>query len=77
MAVAQQLFAFTRQDQAAADPIEKLQAKLLLQGTDLARQSRLGNAQSDRRFGDGAEFGHSHKGACVFQVHTFSYAELA
>ena len=57
-AMAEQLLAFAGQKETAPDTIEKLEAELLLEIADLARQGRLCNAQAQRRLGDGAEFGN-------------------
>ena len=47
-AVLQQLLAFAGQHQPPPDAIEQLEAHLLLELTDLARQRRLGDAQAQR-----------------------------
>jgi tripartite-type tricarboxylate transporter receptor subunit TctC len=76
-AVAEQLLAFASQHETASHTIEKLETELLLQGADLPRQSRLGNAQAQRCLGDGAELGHGDEGSRVTQVHDVSYAGSA
>jgi hypothetical protein len=73
-AIAQQLLALPGQQQPAADTIEQLETQLLLQIADLPRQGGLGNAQAQRRLGDGTELRHSDEGPRAPQVHVNPYA---
>ena len=75
-AMAEQLLAFAGQEEAAPDTIEKLETELLLEIADLARQGRLGNAQAQRRLGDGAELGHGDEGSRVPQVHVIRLCRI-
>ena len=50
-AIAEQLLAFARQQQAAPDPIKKLEAEFLFEIVDLPGQGGLGNAEVQRRLG--------------------------
>ena len=68
-AFAEQLLACARQDKTASDAIEKVEAQFLFEIADLPGQCRLGGVQAQRRFGDCAQFRHSHKGSELPQVH--------
>jgi len=71
----EQLLACAGQKEATPDTIEKLETEFLLEVADLPGQSRLGNAQAQRRLGDGAEFGNCDEGPGVAQVHVIAYAK--
>lgn len=71
-AFAEQLLACARQDKAASDAIEKIEAQFLFEIADLSGQSGLGGVQAQRRLGYGAQFRHSHKGSELPQVHADS-----
>jgi hypothetical protein len=73
-AVAQQLLAFASQHKAAPYTIEELEIEFLLKIADLPRQGRLGNVQTYRRPGDGAQFCNGDEGSRVPKIHTSGHA---
>ena len=55
--LAEKLLAARREQQAAPDPIEKLETQFLLEAADLPRQRRLGDVQHLRGLRNGAVLG--------------------
>ena len=64
-----QLVAFARQEKPPSDAIEEPQAEVMLEIDNLPRQGRLGDPQSKRCLGNGAQFGHRNESTSVSQVH--------
>src|SRR5262245_11051712 len=62
-AIAEQVFADGSQDKTSANTIEKLEAELLLEIGNLARQRGLTDVQAQRCLGDCPELGHGDEGA--------------
>ena len=73
-AVAKQLLAFASQHEAASYAIEELETELLLKIPDLPGQGRLGNVQTRRGLGDGAQFYNGDEGSRVPKIHTGIHA---
>jgi hypothetical protein len=72
-AIGKQLLAFTRQDETAPDPIKELEAELLLQVADLAREGGLRDVQVQCGPRHSAELCDGHEGPHVPQVHDLLY----
>jgi hypothetical protein len=68
-AIVEQLLALAGQHQPAADPVEQLDAKLLLEIADLAGKGGLRNAQVQGRLRDGALLGNGDERAQVPEIH--------
>jgi hypothetical protein len=73
----EELLAFRGQGEAAPDPIEQPEPKLLLEVHDLPRERRLRNPQPQRRFRHGAQFRHSDECSQPPQFHVSIYASSA
>src|SRR5262249_20082414 len=67
--IREKLLAFCGQHEPAPDPVEQPEPQLLLKVSDLSRQCRLPNAQAQRGFRYGAEFGDGNKGSQTPQIH--------
>ena len=65
----EQLLAARRQQQAAAGPLEQLEAELVLEAADLPRQRRLRDVENLGSLRDGAVLGHRHEGPETLQIH--------
>ena len=68
-AAPEQVFAFARQSDAAADAIEQLHPEFGLQHLHLPGSCRLAQVEACRGPGDAAGVGNGNKGAQLVQVH--------
>jgi hypothetical protein len=73
-AVAKQLLALASQHETASYTIEEFETEFLLKIADLPGQGRLGNVQTCRRLGDGAQFYNGDEGSRVPKIHTSGHA---
>ncbi|HEY1361194.1 MAG TPA: hypothetical protein VGF60_03050 [Xanthobacteraceae bacterium] len=67
--VGEELLAFCRQDETAAEPVEEPEPQLLLKVAELPGKGRLADAQADRGFRDGAQLGDGDEGSQALEVH--------
>jgi hypothetical protein len=68
-AIAEQLLAARREQEASSGSLEQLEAQLLLEPPDLPRQRRLGDVEHLRRLRDGAVLGDGDEGFQAPEVH--------
>ena len=68
-AILEEMLPTRRQHQAASDPLEQLEAELVLQPGDLSRQRRLRNVQQLRGFRNRPTLRHGHEGTELLEVH--------
>ena len=68
-AVVEDLLAFAREQEPAADPVEQLQSEGVFEQGDLPRERRLGNVQAFGSLGHCAQLGHGDECADMTQVH--------
>ena len=76
-AIAEELLAFAREDEAPAHAVEELESQLGFELADLARERRLRRAQANGGFGDSALLGDGDEGSELPEVHAAVYADRA